>query len=115
MTVREVRRLSTLATLMAGIAIGFVLCITLWASVARALTTTLLDQGGQNVTAYRGWAAWSRYDAATQQFALVLRSPAGAITLPAIPERQAPFDVELGPNGAGVAAVYSRCSDAAAL
>lgn len=30
-----------------------------------------------------------------------------------IAERPAPFDVELGPSGSGVAAVYSRCADAA--
>jgi hypothetical protein len=67
------------------------------------------------VAAYGGWAAWSRFDATTHAYALVLRSPSGAITLAPIAERAAPFDVELGPDGSGVVAVYSRCSDTGAL
>jgi hypothetical protein len=71
-----------------------------------------LDPAGVSVAAYGGWAAWSRPDGATGNYALVLRSPQGAISLPAIAENPAPFDVELGPAGASaVAAVYSRCAN----
>jgi hypothetical protein len=76
---------------------------------------TLLDKQGSLVAAYGGWSAWSRPDAATKEFALVLRSPAGAISPAPIAERPAPFDVELGPSGSGVAAVYSRCANTNAL
>jgi hypothetical protein len=67
------------------------------------------------VAAYGGWAAWSRWDSATSAYALELHSPAGAISTAAVAERGAPFDVELGPSGSGVAAVYSRCSDTSTL
>jgi hypothetical protein len=63
----------------------------------------------------RGLAAWSRYDSATKAYALVSRSPSGSTSLAPIAERATPFDVELGPDGAGVAAVYSRCSNTEAL
>jgi hypothetical protein len=78
---------------------------------AGALAPTLLDASGSMVSVYGGWAAWSRADLATNAYVLVLRSPKGAISLAPIPERASPFDVELGPDGPGVAAVYSRCSD----
>jgi hypothetical protein len=67
------------------------------------------------VAAYHGWAAWSRADSVANAYALVLRSPDGAVSLAPISERASPFDVELGPDGSGVAAVYSRCSDTATL
>jgi hypothetical protein len=70
-----------------------------------------LDAQGSMVAAYGGWAAWSRVDTTTNSYGLVLRSPSGVISLASIPERPAPFDVELGPSGSGVVAVYSRCSD----
>lgn len=63
------------------------------------------------VASYGGWAAWSRPQAATDAYWLVLRSPAGVTSLAPIPGRAAPFDVELGPSGFGVAAVYSRCTN----
>jgi hypothetical protein len=78
---------------------------------AGAPASTPLDASGSMVSAYGGWAAWSRTDVATNAYALVLRSPEGAVSLAPIPERASPFDVELGPDGSGVAAVYSRCSD----
>ncbi len=62
--------------------------------------------------AYDGWSAWSRADPATGQFELVTRSPAGVISTPAVRQRAAPFDVELGPHGSSVVAVYSRCANA---
>jgi hypothetical protein len=75
----------------------------------------LLDAQGWMVAAYGGWATWSRFDSATHAYALVLRAPGGATSLASVPERAAPFDVELGPDGSGVAAVYSRCSDTETL
>ncbi len=81
---------------------------TAWAAAPRP---TLLDARGSTVAAYGGWAAWSRYDPATKAYALALRSPSGTISLAPVSERGAPFDIELGPEGSGVAAVYSRCSD----
>ena len=79
---------------------------------AGAESPVVLDPMGVSVAAYGGWAAWSRADAATGHYALVLRSPEGEISLPAVAESAAPFDVELGPTGgSGVAAVYSRCAN----
>lgn len=74
---------------------------------------TVLDPHGMAIAAFGGWAAWSRQDSSTGAYELVTRSPAGQISLPAVAEAKAPFDVALGPvHGSGVAAVYSRCADA---
>jgi hypothetical protein len=94
-----------------GIAAG-VLMMSLAASAAAAGAPIVLDPKGVSVATYGGWAAWSRSDKATGQYALVLRSPQGVISLPALAENSSPFDVELGPSGgSGVAAVYSRCAN----
>jgi hypothetical protein len=74
-----------------------------------------LDPNGVSVAAYGGWAAWSRLDATTNSYALVVRSPRGTISLAPVVERASPFDIELGPSGSGVAAVYSRCADSGTL
>jgi hypothetical protein len=74
-------------------------------------TPSTLDKRGTMVAAYGGWAAWSRADASTNSYALVVRSPSGAIAPAPVAEREAPFDVELGPGEGGVVAVYSRCGD----
>jgi len=115
MTVREARRVSPAAAFVALLATVCLLWGALATPTAHALLPTPLDPSGQAVAAYGGWAAWSRYDPTTTQFALILRSPAGTISTAAVPEREAAFDVELGPDGGGVAAVYSRCSNAVAL
>jgi len=87
-----------------------------FAAPAGATAPILLDPNGSSVAAYGGWAAWSRADAATGHQALVIRSPQGTISLAPVPESASPFDVELGPTGrSGVAAVYSRCTNAAGL
>ena len=83
-------------------------------ALASGPAPTVLDKQGSLVAAYGGWAAWSRSDATTKHYALALRSPQGAISLAPVAESATPFDVELGPNGSGVAAVYSRCANAAA-
>jgi hypothetical protein len=68
------------------------------------------DCAPPSAVAYGGWSAWSRVSSAGE-FELVVRSPAGVLSTPAVPERAAPFDVELGPRGAKVVAVYSRCAN----
>jgi len=82
---------------------------------AGAEASIVLDPNGVSVAAYGGWAAWSRSDATTNSYALVLRSPRGTISLAPVAESASPFDVELGPSGSGVAAVYSRCTDTTTL
>jgi hypothetical protein len=62
------------------------------------------------VAVYDGWSAWSRES--QTGFELVVRSPAGVISTPAVPDRAAPFDVGLGPDGSKVVAVFSRCTNA---
>ena len=80
------------------------------AVVANAQAPLTLDPAGASVAAYGGWSAWSRADTATGHQALVIRSPQGTISLAPVPESTSTFDVELGPSGAHVAAVYSRCA-----
>jgi hypothetical protein len=112
---RCVRR-PRLAVGAAAVALTLELALAGLAHGALAQAPALLDSNGVSVAAYGGWAAWSRADPATGRFALVTRSPQGAITLPAVAESASPFDVELGPTlGSGVAAAYSRCADTAAL
>lgn len=61
------------------------------------------------VTAAAGWTAWSRKDGTAWQ--LVLRSPDGAISTPAVPTRSVPFDASLGVRTGGtVVLAYSRCT-----
>jgi len=94
----------------------FTISLTGSAVRAGAEAPVVLDPNGVSVATYGGWAAWSRSDAATGHYALVLRSPQGAISLPAVAESASPFDVELGPTGhSGVAAVYSRCANTTTL
>jgi hypothetical protein len=112
---RALARASTRARL-AACAAGALLALSASAagavSAGSAATPLLLDAGGVSVAAYGGWAAWSRLDMASGRYALVTRSPAGAIALAAVPESAAPFDVELGrARGSAVNAVYSRCTD----
>jgi hypothetical protein len=78
---------------------------------AGAEASAVLDPKGVSVAAYGGWAAWSRLDAMTNHYALVVRSPRGTISLAPVAPSASPFDIELGPSGSGVAAVYSRCAD----
>jgi hypothetical protein len=85
------------------------------AARAGAQTPTVLDPNGVSVAAYGGWTAWSRSDATTNQYALVVRSPQGTSSLAPVADSASPFDVELGPSGSGVAAVYSRCANTTTL
>jgi hypothetical protein len=107
-----VRRLSWIGAALA--------CASLWGALlgpagagAAGGAVTTLDNPARatGVVAYAGWAAWSRFDPASRQYALLLRSPAGTVAPAAVATRSAEFDVSLGPTaGGGVAAVYSRCA-----
>jgi hypothetical protein len=67
---------------------------------------------GEQIATYAGWLAWSHRDASTGDYALVVRDPAGHVSLPDIRERGLPFDVNIGPTAYGrVVAVYSVCAD----
>jgi hypothetical protein len=70
----------------------------------------VLDCQPPVLASYGGWLAWSR-SVGGGSFQLELRSPAGAVAPAPVSARRSPFDVELGPQGGGTAAVYSRCSD----
>lgn len=61
-------------------------------------------------SSYAGWSAWTRYVRDPGEFELVVRSPTGVVSVPPVAPRYSPFDVELGPVGSGVVAVYSRCA-----
>jgi hypothetical protein len=102
-------------SLLATATVAVIAVLASTAAQAGTPTPKVLDGQGQLVATYGGWAAWSRPDAATNAFALVLRSPAGAISLAPVATSPAPFDVELGPSDSGVAAVYSRCADTSTL
>jgi hypothetical protein len=84
-----------------------------------ALAATTIEPtgccGSATVASYGGWAAWSRLDTSSGQYELVVRAPGGTASTPAVPERAAPFDVQIGPTPGGPAAVYSRCSDSRGL
>jgi hypothetical protein len=114
------RRRTRRACRVVAAAALFTISLAGFTAPAGAAAPAVLDPNGVSVAAYGGWAAWSRLDMTTNEYALVVRSPQGAISLPAVAERATPFDVELGPGSAGaggsaVAAVYSRCADSAAL
>ena len=79
----------------------------LWGAPARGVT---LDAQGSGVSAYGGWAAWSR-PVAAGGFELVVRSPQGTISIAPVAAKPRPFDVGLGPSAGGVAAVFSVCPD----
>jgi hypothetical protein len=99
-----------------ALAVAVQVSLVILAPKAAAEAPVVLDPSGSTVAAYGGWAAWSRPDAATGRYELVLRPPQGAIALPQVAESASAFDVELGPTGgSGVAAVYSRCANAASL
>ena len=62
------------------------------------------------VSAYGGRIAWSSYDAAQQNYALMTRVN-GVNSVVPVARRTVPFDVDLGPDQNGdTVAVYSRCS-----
>jgi hypothetical protein len=61
------------------------------------------------IAAYKGWEAWSSYDADTSRYRLMVRSPGGVAQPQLEPARQ-PFDISLGPDADGhVVGVYRQC------
>ncbi|HEX6695736.1 MAG TPA: hypothetical protein VF080_03050 [Solirubrobacteraceae bacterium] len=63
------------------------------------------------VAAYGGWEAWSRYDAASHRYTLVVAVPGQPAAPVGISTSSRPFDVSLGPDrDHNVAAVYQRCT-----
>jgi hypothetical protein len=97
----------TCCALVAAIAIA------LAAADASTAAVMVLDPAGSEVSAYGGWAAWTHVDATPGEYALMLRSPAGAVSVAPVPPGNGPFHVEVGPGPSGVEAVYQRCSDPA--
>ena len=64
------------------------------------------------VAAYGATAMWSRLDTATGKYQLVQSIAGGAPTLVGVPQRDGPFDVDLGSNRNGATyAVYTRGGD----
>ena len=62
------------------------------------------------VATYRGWTAFSTFDASRPGYRLTLLSPAGELRDAGVAPRAVPFDVDLGPRPKGqLEAVYSRC------
>lgn len=113
---------------IARVLYALVLALALSTAVALAATPVMLDpstgcgpianarnSGGgciePTVAAYDGWVAWSHPDPITGDFQLALRDSQGTEFAAPVPEREAPFDVSLGPSADGVVAVYSRCTD----
>lgn len=80
-------------------------------SAAAAATTTLdVLQEETDLSAGQGAVVWSRYDAATRTYHLVVRR-AGVISLPQIAPNAVDFDADMGSDSAGrPAVVYSRCA-----
>jgi hypothetical protein len=61
------------------------------------------------IAAYKGWEAWSSYEADTSRYRLMVRSPGGVAQPQLEPARQ-PFDISLGPDADGhVVGVYRQC------
>ena len=87
-----------------GLAIGGVATAASAVPAATLATTTDATVAG----AADGWTAWSERTAAG--FALVVRSPDGAVSRPAVRTRGVAFDLDLGRDARGRAvAAYSRC------
>lgn len=80
------------------------------ASAAQAAPTTLSPEKGPTiVAAYAGTVMWSQKDDVTGNYKLVKSVDGGAPVVVDVPEREGPFDVDLGTNRNGsVFAVYTR-------
>jgi hypothetical protein len=89
--------------------IGFTLALAaIGAAPAHAADEAKLDRSSP-IAAYGGRLAWSAYDSATKQYALVTKFQ-GVVTPVPIATRPVPFDVDLGPSASGsTVAAYSRC------
>ena len=90
---------------------GLALILVTQASNAYADEGIASEQRPTAVSAYGGWLAWSSFDPASGEYRLMARGAGGPSVVP-VASRQAPFDVDLGPDAEGnVVAVYSRCAD----
>jgi hypothetical protein len=79
-----------------------------------ASTTIATEQRATPVAAWAGAVAWSTYDAATNDYHLVVSRNGGAPQRVAVAPSANAFDVDLGTNRTGSTyAVYSRCTVAA--
>ncbi|HEY3018636.1 MAG TPA: hypothetical protein VGJ32_00500 [Solirubrobacteraceae bacterium] len=82
------------------------------AAPAPAATVLTSEPQPTLVAAWNGTVMWSQFDAATGDYRLVKSVDGGAPSPVGIPERPAPFDVDLGTNRSGSTyAVYSRDGD----
>jgi hypothetical protein len=78
-----------------------------------APTTLAVEAAPTRVAAWEGIVMWSRFDPATQTYALMKSVDGGApVPVPVPPRSGAPFDLDLGTNRAGATyAVYTRDGD----
>src|SRR3954467_10526583 len=88
------------------------LCAAVLAPVAHAAPATIAtEQRATPVAAWAGTVAWSSYDAATNDYHLVVSRNGAAPHRPPIAASPNAFDVDLGTNRSGSTyAVYSRCT-----
>jgi hypothetical protein len=97
---------------MRGLLAGIAVVAAFGAGAHRAVVLdrgACAERGQPGAVAFAGWAAWSRYDTISGECSLVVRSPRGVISSPAVPENPGPFAVELGPSAHGVVAVFFEC------
>ncbi|MBJ7330066.1 MAG: E3 ubiquitin ligase family protein [Solirubrobacteraceae bacterium] len=109
---RRNARFATIAWVVA-LVLGIVLLgagVATAATVPASVPTATLATTTQAtvVGAAVGYTAWS--EATPAGFALVVSSPEGIVTRPAVPTRKVPFDLDLGVGAAGPVAAYSRCA-----
>lgn len=84
-------------------------CLAAPASAAAETVVAALQRPTQ-ISSWRGIGAFSLYDAPSGSYRLAITRSGGAPQLPAVAPRPVPFDVDVGPDGDGSAAlVYSRC------
>jgi len=96
-----------LTTCLAAAAVTAVLTV----PAAAAPQLLAREQAPFTAAAARGVVAWSAFDPGTGRYRLKLLRD-GTVSTPAIADRGAPFDVDLGRlTGGNVGAVYSRCAD----
>jgi hypothetical protein len=90
---------------------GVLLALTLFAlpAAAAADRTIATLSAPAPVSAFAGRLAWSAYDPASRSYRLMTEL-AGTVSPVPVATRNAPFDVDLGPDKSGnTIAVYSRC------
>ena len=110
---------SPLATLtrcgLGAAAAGFLACAALAPAAHAANTTLSTELRPTPVSAWSGTIAWSSYDAAANNYRLVVSRDGGPPQPLAVAPSPAPFDVDLGTNRNGSTyAVYTRCATPAA-